>query len=78
MTHVITASWDVLLRQASSTADTYLVNAIHATENLPEGVDRTAIIVAFMQAAASDFRSASISVAAQTLANELSVIGARE
>jgi hypothetical protein len=77
MTHTIEASWDTLVRQASLTATDYLNHAVEATENLPKGVDRSVVIAAFINAAASDFRSASICIAAQMIRDELMVIGAR-
>lgn len=69
--HEITASWDTLLSQSFMTANDALRRAIEATENLPEGVDRTALIVAHMRASSADFQSASISIAAQRLCRSL-------
>lgn len=73
--HRVTASWDTLLKGASETADSYLHYALRATEELPEGVDRTAVLVAHMRTASEDFRTAAISVAAQQLSDALDNIG---
>ncbi len=75
MSHQITASWDALLQQSSMAADERLHKAILATEDLPEGVDRTALIVAHMQAGQSDWMAACIGVAVQNLCNTGDDIG---
>lgn len=51
-------SLELLVYGACKTADVYLDEALRATSNLPKGLNRTAIIVAFMEAAASDYSNA--------------------
>ena len=65
--HEISASWDTLLQQASMTSNDFLAAALRATENLPEGVDRTAIIVAHMRASCSDWQAVCFGVGVQKL-----------
>ena len=45
-----------LVFDSCETAKIYMREALNATSNLPKGMNRTAIIVAFMEAAASDYR----------------------
>lgn len=47
-----------LVFDACETAKIYMREALNATSNLPKGMNRTAIIVAFMEVAASDYRDA--------------------
>lgn len=74
--HEISASWDRLFSEARENADARLDDAIRATEDLPEGVDRTAVLVAHMQAAHGEFASSCLSVAAQQLAESISEVAA--
>ena len=69
--HEISASWDRLFTEARENADTYLNDAIRATEFLPTGVDRTAVIVAHMRAAQGEFATTGRSVGAQRIADAL-------
>lgn len=71
MTHEITASWDQLLADSQRSAEAHLSAAICATNDLPDGVDRTAVIVAYMHSASNDWLATSITVAAQRLCNAL-------
>lgn len=72
--HEITASWDRLFDESKENAGSYLHAAIKATEILPKGVDRTALIVAYMHAASSEMRTAAVSVAAQKVSDALSAL----
>jgi hypothetical protein len=45
-----------LVFDSCETAKIYMREALNATSNLPKGMNRTAIIVAFMEVAASDYR----------------------
>lgn len=49
-------SLEKLVFDSCETAKIYMKEALNATSNLPKGMNRTAIIVAFMEAAASDYR----------------------
>ena len=67
----ITASWDRLFSESREVADTRLRDAIRATKELPEGVDRTAVIVAHMHTGQAEFFASAIGVAAQKVAESL-------
>jgi len=49
-------SLEKLVFDSCETAKIYMREALNATSNLPKGMNRTAIIVAFMEAASSDYR----------------------
>lgn len=69
--HHIGASWDQLAIQASGTATGYLNKALRDTEDLPKAVDRTAVIVALIEASSRDFHSAALGVAAQKISGSI-------
>ena len=73
--HDITAPWDRLFLEARENADTYLRDALYATKELPDGVDRTAVIVAHMRAAQGEFATSARGVAAQRVSEALADIG---
>lgn len=50
------APLEALVFDSCETAKIYMKEALNATSNLPKGMNRTAIIVAFMEVAASDYR----------------------
>ncbi len=66
-THHIDASFDTLFKQATDNAGAFTRAAIRETQDLPAGVDRTAVIVAFINAAASDWRASSLSIGHQKI-----------
>lgn len=69
--HDIEASYDTLFTQATDNASSFLRSAIRATDSLPLGVDRTAVIVAYVNAAASDWRTSGMSVGFQKIEQAL-------
>jgi hypothetical protein len=73
--HHIEASFDTLFIQATDNAGAFTRSAIRATENLPKGVDRTAVIVAYINAAASDWRTSGLTVGLQKLESALDEVG---
>lgn len=62
--------------EARENADLYLRDAIAVTDDLPKGVDRTAVIVAHMRAAQGEFATTARGVAAQRIAEALADIAA--
>lgn len=72
--HEITASWDRLFSESRENADTRLCDALRATEGIPEGVDRTALITAHMRAAQGEFASSCLGVAAQRVADSIELL----
>lgn len=69
--HRIEASWDQLFEDANHNARTFLDKAVIATRDLPVGVDRTAVIVAYMTAASSSWRDCTNAVTAQRLTDAI-------
>jgi hypothetical protein len=55
-TKVTSPPLERLVFDSCETAKIYMREALNATSNLPKGMNRTAIIVAFMEVAASDYR----------------------
>ena len=55
-TNTSSPSLERLVFDSCETAKIYMKEALNATSNLPKGMNRTAIIVAFMEVAASDYR----------------------
>jgi hypothetical protein len=73
--HHIDASFDTLFKQATDNAAEFTRAAIRETERLPEGVDRTAVIVAFINAAASDWRASALAIGCQKIEAALDDLG---
>lgn len=68
MSHHISISWDALQEQILNVVVDYKNNAISNTEQLPKGVDRTAVVVAMIAASAVEYRTAAMVVASQNIA----------
>lgn len=77
MTHRIEADWDNLLRQSKATGQDYFW-AAERTLRDSELKYTAADVVALAQVMADDFRSTSISVAAQKLCDTLQEIADKE
>ncbi len=72
--HTITASWDVLLNQAGSTAETHLWSAHAALEKMfgeSFADENPALVVEMAKLVSEDFRSTCIVVASQQLSEAL-------
>jgi hypothetical protein len=67
-------SWDDLQIQVPGTVAFYVDKAIKNTEELPDGVDRTAVVVAMIAASAAEFRTAALVVASQNIATAIEAL----
>jgi hypothetical protein len=63
----IDASAETLMRQAAHTAEYYYDRAVEYTKGVEDYRDRTMLIAAFLQTAASDFQAAMILAASQNI-----------
>lgn len=77
MTYRIEAGWDILLSQSKSTAQDYFWTAERTLRD-SELKYTAADVIALAQVMADDFRSTSISIAAQKLCDTLLDIADRE